>query len=362
MDGKSPEISLKLEIIEDYNNKATPTELSRKYGLAASTISTIVKNQEAIKKASESMREIKKAKRLREPEYKELEKYLDMWFRDTKAHNSITLDGPLIQAQALKISTMLQKPDFKASSGWLNNFLKRHNYRKSQVQKHLQKCYEIVHETTGHKINKFKFYADRGVRPASYGLGDRVWILKESKLKGISRKLSRKWKGPYTVIKRQGEHNYWIKPDGQGKKRLVHVNKLKKCFSPPENVQLESLNDTQTQPELKFSKTIPAPPEISAEPQFSATIPVSFSTPIDPEPMRFGNFSAHLGDPYNQNESYWLDSNYLALEDDAVQDEGKESMFQPNYYLQNQVRNTTTTTNPPQRPIRKRKPPDRYGH
>ncbi|RNA17040.1 hypothetical protein BpHYR1_018050 [Brachionus plicatilis] len=93
---RSPEISLKLEIKEDYNNKVTPTELSRKYGLAASTISTIVKNQEAIKKAPESMRDIKKAKRLREPEYKEFEKYLDMWFRDTKAHNSITLDGPLI--------------------------------------------------------------------------------------------------------------------------------------------------------------------------------------------------------------------------------------------------------------------------
>ncbi|RMZ97491.1 tigger transposable element-derived 4 [Brachionus plicatilis] len=129
---KSPEISLKLEIIEDYNNKATPTELSRKYGLAASTISTIFKNQEAIKKASESMRDIKKAKRLREPEYKELEKNMDMWFRDTKTHNSITLDGPLIQAQALKIATVLQKPDFKASSGWLNNLLKRHNCRKSQ--------------------------------------------------------------------------------------------------------------------------------------------------------------------------------------------------------------------------------------
>ncbi|RNA01686.1 tigger transposable element-derived 4 [Brachionus plicatilis] len=118
---KSPEISLKLEIIEDYNNKANPTELSGKYGLAASTISTIVKNQEATKKASESMRDIKKAKRLREPEYQELEKYLDMWFRDTKAHNSITVDGPLIQAQALKIATMLQKPDFKASSGNIGN-------------------------------------------------------------------------------------------------------------------------------------------------------------------------------------------------------------------------------------------------
>ncbi|RNA18724.1 protocadherin Fat 1 isoform X1 [Brachionus plicatilis] len=50
------------------------------------------------------------------------------------------------------------------------------------------------------------------------------------------------------------------------------------------------------------------------------------------------------------------------LEDDTVDDEGKESMLQPNYYLQNQVRNTTTTTSPPKRPIRTRKPPDRYGH
>jgi len=96
---KSPEISLKLEIIEAYNNKTTPSELSRKYGLAASTICTIVKNQDAIKQASKTMRDIKKAKRLREPEYKEVERYLEMWFRDTKAHSSITINGPLIQAQ-----------------------------------------------------------------------------------------------------------------------------------------------------------------------------------------------------------------------------------------------------------------------
>ncbi|RNA03583.1 hypothetical protein BpHYR1_043554 [Brachionus plicatilis] len=143
------------------------------------------------------------------------------------------------------------------------------------------------------------------------------------------------------------EQNYWIKPYGQGKKLLVHVNKVKKCFSPPENVQYESLNDTKTQPGFNFSKMIPASPEISAEPQPSATTPVSLSTPIDPEPMRFENFSAHLRDPYNQNESYWLDSNYLALEDDTVENEGKESILQPIYYLQNQVPNATTTTSPP---------------
>ena len=114
---KSPENSFKLEIIEAYNNKATQSELARKYDLAASTICTIVKNQDKIKNASESDRDIKKAKRIREPEYIEVERYLDKWFRDTKAHSSITLDGPLIQNQALKIASMLQEPGFKASQG-----------------------------------------------------------------------------------------------------------------------------------------------------------------------------------------------------------------------------------------------------
>ncbi|RNA31852.1 tigger transposable element-derived 6-like [Brachionus plicatilis] len=149
---KSPEISLKLEIIEDYNNKATPTELSR--NTKTSTISTIVKNQEATKKASESMRDIKKAKRLGEPKYKELEKYLDMWFRDTKAHNSITLDGPLIQAQALKIATMLQKPDFKASSGWLNNFLKRNNISYKKCIGEAGLVDKVAAEKYQHKLKK----------------------------------------------------------------------------------------------------------------------------------------------------------------------------------------------------------------
>ena len=56
--------------------KTTPFELSRNYGLAASTISTIVKNQESIKQASESTRDIKKAKRLRGLNTKKLK---DTW-------------------------------------------------------------------------------------------------------------------------------------------------------------------------------------------------------------------------------------------------------------------------------------------
>jgi len=64
---------LKLQIIEDYNNKATPTELALKYGLAASTICSIVKNQDKLRQAIDSGLDIKKAKRLREPEYKDVD-------------------------------------------------------------------------------------------------------------------------------------------------------------------------------------------------------------------------------------------------------------------------------------------------
>ena len=43
------------------------------------------------------------------------------------SNKNITLNGPLIQAQAIKYATMLQCLDFKASNGWLDGFKKRHN-------------------------------------------------------------------------------------------------------------------------------------------------------------------------------------------------------------------------------------------
>ena len=129
---KTQAISVKLQIIEEYNNNTTPSELALKYGLAASTISIIVKNQDKIKQAIDSGRDVKKAKRLREPEYKDEEKHLDHWFRDSKSKPQITIDGPTIQAQALKIASLIQEPNFKASKGWLQAFLSRHNisYKK----------------------------------------------------------------------------------------------------------------------------------------------------------------------------------------------------------------------------------------
>ncbi|CAF0939003.1 unnamed protein product [Brachionus calyciflorus] len=67
-----------------------------------------------------------------------------------------------------------------------------------------------------------------------------MYLLKQSKKKGVSKKLSHKCKGPYTITEMRGEHNYLIRPYSGGKKQLVHANRLKKCFRPEVNTRYQS--------------------------------------------------------------------------------------------------------------------------
>lgn len=48
------------------------------------------------------------------------------WFQDASARR-IHLSGPLIKERALKFAEELKIDTFKASNGWLDSFLKRHN-------------------------------------------------------------------------------------------------------------------------------------------------------------------------------------------------------------------------------------------
>ena len=48
------------------------------------------------------------------------------WFQEATSRR-INISGPLIQEQALKFTKDLEVDQFKASNGWLQSFLKRHN-------------------------------------------------------------------------------------------------------------------------------------------------------------------------------------------------------------------------------------------
>ena len=132
---KHYDIETKQSIIKDYNETDTTIKLSvaeimTKYEIkASSTLYTIVnqKNQDKIKAATDVDMRNPACKKIKLLTYPEIDKAMEIWFREVKQNANITLDGPLMQEQALKFSNLLGITDFKASNGWLDRFKTRMN-------------------------------------------------------------------------------------------------------------------------------------------------------------------------------------------------------------------------------------------
>ena len=135
-------IETKLEIIDKAKDfKNTPTSLSKQYDLPVSTISTILnkQNQEKLQALYQNNLVQPNQKRIKRAKYDDLDQAVDFWFTEAKSFNNVTIDGPMIKAQALKCATMLGHLEFKASNGWLDGFKKRHNISfKSEVGEQMQ--------------------------------------------------------------------------------------------------------------------------------------------------------------------------------------------------------------------------------
>ncbi|RNA10047.1 hypothetical protein BpHYR1_040335 [Brachionus plicatilis] len=64
----------------------------------------------------------------------------------------------------------------------------------------------------------------------------------------------------------------------------------------------------------------------------------------------------------NIEDSYWLDDQHLNLHMDDSGDNLSESEFEPNYYFKTQIKTNLPGKNGTPRPVRCRKPPERYGY
>jgi hypothetical protein len=120
---KQIDIETKLAIVNDAIS-LTQTELTAKYDLAKSTIATIVGDKAKILQYFQQNVASPSSKRLRGSDYGDVEEAVMLWFEKATKTN-VTVDGPLVKAQALKYATMLGHTEFKASCGWLENFKKR---------------------------------------------------------------------------------------------------------------------------------------------------------------------------------------------------------------------------------------------
>ncbi|MBW0470415.1 hypothetical protein O181_010130 [Austropuccinia psidii MF-1] len=77
----------------------------------------------------------------------------------------------------------------------------------------IQSVQQVVKEELGSEIRRFKKYSDRNRSiPPDFQPGDKVWLsFKIIKTTKPTKKLSKRWLGPFEVIKKIGSHAYHLK-------------------------------------------------------------------------------------------------------------------------------------------------------
>jgi hypothetical protein len=111
----------------------------------------------------------------------------------------------------------------------------------AKVQSELAIAYATVIEKTKCNIIPHKIRHDRKVRAATtYEKGSYVWLLVSKQRKGIPKKFSNRWRGPFQVEQVIDEANYKIKALTEKKSSIVNKERIRKCFKRKILVQMEA--------------------------------------------------------------------------------------------------------------------------
>lgn len=122
---KTLSIDEKFRLIKEVESGARKKDIAVKYGVPANTVSTILKNKQTIITAIEYGGASGSSKRLKKPTYENVDKAILEWFKSARRQN-LPISGRLIKEKALEFSRQLGQPNFKASTGWLDNWKRRY--------------------------------------------------------------------------------------------------------------------------------------------------------------------------------------------------------------------------------------------
>lgn len=121
---KSFSVCEKLAMLAEVDSGRKKVDICREYGISSSTLSTFVKNRDAVISAFNESRP--KAKRLRKSIRSDVDAALLRWFHQAKA-SGIPISGPLLQAKAQDFARQFNYEDCSISNAWIDRFKKRHN-------------------------------------------------------------------------------------------------------------------------------------------------------------------------------------------------------------------------------------------
>ncbi|XP_040066952.1 tigger transposable element-derived protein 4-like [Ixodes scapularis] len=121
---KAISLEVKQRIHRDFRQGFKVGSLAKRYELSQSTISTIIKAGDVLKKAGTSGHDDQR-KRVRDPLYGDVEDSLYQWFLTTRNRN-VPISGPILAAKAKKFASLLGRENFEPGGGWIQRFKDRH--------------------------------------------------------------------------------------------------------------------------------------------------------------------------------------------------------------------------------------------
>ena len=221
-----------------------------------------------------------------------------------------------------------------------------------RVRERFLKAYEQIRQDRDLKIELKKFYSERNVRGGEFKVDDRVWVEDLTQKKGLSKKLGKKWRDPYTILKRTSEVNYQVREDGKRKKSIFHVNRLKRCFT--EEIKESSSNFPLTQSSLHADES--GTVDVLRTPErISQTHCISRSQ-VNNEPLDM-NEEVRVSEEVGELTNPTLE---IAGVNETQVKEVADLSFKPNPYQRKKAKEAVEMRE--ERPKRERKKPDRLGY
>ena len=129
---KNRDFDQKLLILEEIDKKVDGKEICARFNLAKSSLSKIVSDREKIYSALASGKFTSKSKRICTAKFEDVEELLFEWYQNVRTSN-IPVSGDVLKEKAISIVQEFEIVDFKASDGWLSNFLRRFNLSSQAV-------------------------------------------------------------------------------------------------------------------------------------------------------------------------------------------------------------------------------------
>ena len=116
----------RLEVVKHLENGKSSREIVQIMGVGRTQIQTINKRKAEIREDYENNISSDRKRKRHKTGNEEINELCWTWFQDA-VQRRINVTGPLLKEMALKFSADLKIDNFKASNGWLDCFIKRHN-------------------------------------------------------------------------------------------------------------------------------------------------------------------------------------------------------------------------------------------